>query len=59
MRRIILEIDQDGEVNVEAQGYVGKSCMKDTEWLEKLLGKVTKRTFKKEYHEYEVVKIGR
>jgi len=33
-------IDEQGNIKVDAQGYVGEKCVEDTEWL-KELGKVT------------------
>ena len=54
--KIILEIKPDGTVNYEVQGVKGQACTKKTDWLDKLLGRVKSRTFKKEFHEHEYVK---
>ena len=58
MEKIIIEIKPDGEAVAEVQGVKGNLCMKKSGWLEKLLGTVKKRTYKKEYydHAYNVVK---
>lgn len=57
MKKIILEIKTNGDVIMEAQGMKGPVCTKETSWLEKLLGRVTSRTLKKDYHEHEYVKV--
>lgn len=59
MEKIILTFKSDGRVISEIQGVRGNVCTKKTGWIEQLLGKVTKRTFKKEYFEHEVVKVSR
>lgn len=56
MKRIVLEIDEEGKITLDAQGFKGKVCMKETAWLEKILGKTQKVTFKKEYHDVDLVK---
>lgn len=54
-QRIILEIKNDGSVSYEVQGVKGNACTGKTDWLDKLLGRVKLRTFKKEYHEHAMV----
>jgi hypothetical protein len=41
MKKIILDISDDGEIKIETQGYVGKSCVTETKFLKDLLGKET------------------
>lgn len=55
--KIIIEIDKDGSVQVEAVGFKGKACMKATEFLEKILGKVTRRTTKPDYYDEAHIKV--
>jgi len=54
-KRIILNVKLDGTVEYELQGGKGKVCTKDTNWLDRLLGRVKTRTFKKEFYEHEYV----
>lgn len=56
MEKIILEVKPDGSVKYEYQGQRGNACTKRTDWLDRLLGRVKSRTFKKEFHEHEYVK---
>lgn len=41
-------VDDEGNVVIEANGFSGGACLKETEALERALGKVTKRTMKAE-----------
>ena len=41
----------DGEVRLETRGLKGKSCLDETESLERALGKVTSRTRTGEYYQ--------
>lgn len=38
----------DGTVEKETSGFTGQSCAKETEWVEKTLGKVQDRKWKAE-----------
>lgn len=50
-------IDEDGSVSIEAMGFKGKSCENATREIEKMLGRVTNRTRKKEYYLSESTKV--
>jgi len=54
-QKIILEIHMDGTVTYEVQGVKGNLCTAKSGWLDKLLGTVKKRTYKKEFHAPEMV----
>lgn len=41
-------VDDNGKVTIEAHGFTGGACLKETAALEKALGKVTKRSMKAE-----------
>ncbi|SFR12456.1 DUF2997 domain-containing protein [Desulfoscipio geothermicus] len=45
-KEIIITVSPDGNVNIEAQGYQGRECIKATASFEKDLGIVEKRKFK-------------
>lgn len=45
-KKIIVDIDKNGEVKIEAQGYNNKECLKATKDLEEALGKVSDRKMK-------------
>ena len=48
---IIINIAENGDVQVEGKGIKGPDCVKLTAEIEKALGEVTKRTKTAEYHE--------
>jgi hypothetical protein len=56
--KIVIEIRPDGEAVLEVSGVRGPLCMKKSGWLEKLLGTVKKRSYKKEYTDkaYNLIK---
>jgi hypothetical protein len=62
MEEIIIEIDDEGAVEVKTKGFKGKGCLTASKWLEEQLGTTleTKRT--SEYYAEETkehVKINR
>ena len=60
MKAIIVNVDPEGRVEIEAVGYKGQSCKKATEALEKALGLVKSSEKKPEYWQAETTtqKIG-
>ncbi len=38
---IRITVSDDGEVEIETTGFKGKSCLKETKFLKKMLGKET------------------
>jgi hypothetical protein len=49
MKKIEVTISPEGEIKVEAFGYVGADCVKATEFLNRALGKVKGRSYKPEF----------
>ena len=41
MKEIVVDISDDGEVHIETRGFQGKSCIEESEFLKKLLGRET------------------
>jgi hypothetical protein len=60
MKKITIEVDlNDGKITVDRDGWVGKSCLADTKFLEDILGAPSKQVFKDAFRKVEAVKIGR
>lgn len=62
MEEIIVEIDDEGAIEVKTKGFKGKACLAASKWLEEQLGAAldTKRT--SEYYAEETketVKVNR
>jgi len=54
MAEIILTFENDGKtVHKETKGFVGKSCVEETKFLEEALGTPANRKYKSEYYETE------
>ena len=39
MKRIVIEVSDEGELKIETKGFVGKSCIEESNFLKELLGK--------------------
>lgn len=50
-QEIIVKIDADANVTVEAKGIKGSGCLQATEAIEKALGTATDRRKTSEYHQ--------
>jgi uncharacterized protein YuzE len=49
-QEIFIDIDEQGNVKIEAAGFEGSDCKALTEGIEKALGEVTSVKKKPEYH---------
>lgn len=38
MKQIIIDISETGEISIETRGFVGKSCITESQFLKDLLG---------------------
>lgn len=50
MKSVLITVDEQGEVRIEAVGFRGSSCKKATEALERAMGTVKASTKKPEYY---------
>jgi hypothetical protein len=39
LKQIIVDISDEGEIKIETRGFVGKSCIEESQFLKDLLGK--------------------
>lgn len=51
MKQIIVDITSDGEIKIETQGFVGKSCVEETQFLKNILGEETVRQLTPAYYQ--------
>lgn len=51
MKEIVININKDGKVSIDVQGYTGGECVDATQAIEKALGQVTETTKKPEFHQ--------
>lgn len=50
MKEIILTFSEDGTVEKEVNGFKSNTCIKDTDFIDKAIGKVKETKMKPEYH---------
>jgi hypothetical protein len=49
MKEIIIDVSNDGEVQIETRGFKGKSCIHESEFLKNVLGKEISRSLTPTY----------
>ena len=54
MQEIIIDIDDEGIVEVKTHGFKGKACMKASQFIEEALGKITTTKKTAEYYAEEL-----
>lgn len=52
-KELVIVIDEQGSVHIEAKGYGGQGCLAATKEIEEALGAVEKRTIKAEMYQSE------
>ena len=50
-KKIIVEIDNDGEVRIETQGYKGPICLEESQFLKDILGEESFRKLTPQYYQ--------
>lgn len=53
MKEIIIDVMPDGEVKIETNGFTGKSCTEETQFLKDFLGKEISRELKPVFYTTE------
>ena len=43
MKKIVIDIADDGQIQIENRGFTGKSCVQEAEFIKKVLGNETAR----------------
>ncbi len=43
MKEIVIDVSNDGEIQIETKGFKGKSCITESQFLKDILGKETAR----------------
>lgn len=54
MAEIILTFNPDGTIKKETKGFVGKTCVSVTKFIEEALGEASDRQYKSEYYDEHV-----
>lgn len=51
MKTIIVEITDEGEIHLETKGFVGKSCVEETQFIKDLIGEEIQRQLTPTYYQ--------
>jgi hypothetical protein len=51
VKQFIIDIADDGEVKLETRGFVGKTCIEESQFLKDLLGTETARQLTPTYYQ--------
>lgn len=57
MKEIIVDISDEGEVNIETRGFQGKGCLEEARFIKDLLGKETARQLTPAYWQEDTTAI--
>jgi len=49
MKEIVIDISNDGEIQIETRGFQGKSCLVESSFLKNVLGKELSRSLTPAY----------
>jgi len=57
MKEIVINISDDGQIQIETKGFTGKSCVKESQFLKDVLGSETARQLTPTYWQKSQAKI--
>ena len=57
MKEIVIDISNEGEIQIETNGFKGKSCITESQFLKDVLGKETAKTLTPTYWQEESVTV--
>ena len=59
MKEIVIDISDEGEVQIETRGFQGKSCVEEARFIKDLLGSETARQLTPAYWEKNQTQVKR
>ncbi|PKN62598.1 MAG: hypothetical protein CVU57_23400 [Deltaproteobacteria bacterium HGW-Deltaproteobacteria-15] len=57
MKEIVIDISNEGEIQIETRGFKGKSCITEARFLKDVLGKETAKTLTPTYWQEDNVTV--
>jgi len=57
MKEIVIDVSDEGEIQIETKGFKGKSCVTEVQFLKDVLGKETARTLTPTYWQQNKAKV--
>jgi hypothetical protein len=57
MKEIVIDVSDDGQIQLETKGFTGKSCIEESRFLKEVLGSETARQLTPTYWQKNQVEI--
>ena len=57
MKEIVIDVSDDGQIQVETKGFTGKSCVEEAQFIKDVLGNETARQLTPTYWQKSQAKI--
>ena len=59
MKEIVIDVNDDGEIQLETKGFTGKSCIEESRFIKEVLGSETARQLTPTYWQKSQGKVKR
>jgi hypothetical protein len=57
MKEIVIDVSDDGQIQIETKGFTGKSCIEESQFIKEVLGSETARQLTPTYWQKNQAKI--
>ena len=57
MKEIVIDISDEGQIQIETKGYTGKSCLEESQFIKDVLGSETARQLTPTYWQKSQTKV--
>ena len=57
MKEIVINVSNDGEIQIETKGFAGKSCIEESQFIKDVLGNETARQLTPTYWQKSQIKV--
>jgi stress-induced morphogen len=57
MKEIVIDVSDDGQIQIETKGFIGKSCIEESRFIKDVLGSETARQLTPTYWQKSKIKI--
>ena len=57
MKEIVIDVSDDGQIEIETKGFAGKSCVEEAQFIKDVLGNETARQLTPTYWQKSQAKI--
>ena len=57
MKEIVIDVSDDGQIQIETKGFTGKSCVEESQFIKDVLGSETSRQLTPTYWQKNLIQI--